>query len=132
MSTSLVVSDSLDISFDATIDHAGALQLAYGGVMLSDFDMFEVECNATEVVTFRLRRLQHADKVWSVLGDPRVSKSPTGGPLPGPWETDQVNGIMTEAVEVTVTASADGETPKTKKIHVKTKSRTNLPDPQMT
>jgi hypothetical protein len=131
MTKTRVVTDSLDISFDGTIDATGALQLLYDGEALSGYDGFAVACEATDAVNFRLNGFRHADKIWSVSGNPKVSMSTLGEPLPGPWTTDTVVGIMTGAVEVTITASAQGETPKTQKIFVKTKSRTDLPDDQM-
>jgi hypothetical protein len=131
MTTTIVEKSSLNISFAAKINQAGALEILYDGHELSGFSAFEIECHPTEVVTFQLNGFQHANKVWSVSGDPRLPKPDPTASLAGPWSTDQVAGIMTAAVEVTMTASAEGETPKKQKIFIKTKSRTSLPDPQM-
>lgn len=86
-----------------------------------------VECHSTETVTFQLNGFRHADKLWSVQGTPQPSQPEVNAS----WTIDQVAGIMTAAVEVTMTASAEGETPKKQKIFIKTKSRMDLPDPQM-
>jgi hypothetical protein len=127
--TTLVEKSSLNISFAATIDRAGALQLLYNG---QDFSGgLEVECDATEVVTFKLNGFQHANKLWSVSGDPRLPKPDPAASLAGPWTTDTVQGNMSLSVEVTLTASAHGETPKKQKIFIKTRPRTGVPDSQM-
>lgn len=126
--TTLVEKQSLNISFAATIDEAGALQLRYDGKKLSDYNGgLVVGCDSTETVTFQLDGFRHADKHWSVQGAPWPSQPEVNAS----WTIDRVAGIMTAAVEVTMTASADGEAPKKQKIFIKTKPRTDLPDDQM-
>lgn len=128
----LVERKSLAIAFAAEIDAAGRLQLRYNGKLLSDYEgRFEVECDADETVAFQFAGFRHGGSLWSVAGDPRLPKADPDAPLAGPWTIDKVVGNMNEAVEVTVTASAQGQASKSQKIYIKTKPRTILPDPQM-